>query len=148
MESGVKSTLPTPLTVKVPFAYVALPVFATEPTSSSSHLVGRGCVVTSNQSGLLLFMVGATITTTFPLLAPAGTVTSIVVFVQPFTGIETPPNMTTLFPWEAPNPEPIIANVVPTEPAVTESEVITGAGLAVELTDTLSNVAVAKLELL
>ena len=44
---------------------------------------------------------------------------------------------------EAPKPLPLIATVPPIDPVVADTLVITGAGSAVELIDTLSKVAVA-----
>src|SRR6267154_2592307 len=44
---------------------------------------------------------------------------------------------------EAPKPLPLIATVAPIDPVVADTLVITGAGSAVELIDTLSKVAVA-----
>jgi hypothetical protein len=52
---------------------------------------------------------------------------------------------TTPLPCDAPKFEPLITTWLPTDAVVAETPVITGAGLAVELTDTLSNVPVNKL---
>jgi len=58
-------------------------------------------------------------------------------------GTAAPFSRTTLFPCVAPKPGPEITTVRPTDPVVAETAVITGAGADAELTDTLSNVAVA-----
>src|ERR1700722_17862321 len=49
---------------------------------------------------------------------------------------------TTLFPCVAPNPVPVIVTCPPTGPVVAEILVITGAGVEVEVTETLSTVTV------
>jgi hypothetical protein len=55
---------------------------------------------------------------------------------------------TKLLASEAPKPEPVISTWLPIDPVVAEMPVIAGAGAAVELIDTLSNVAVANAEVL
>jgi len=55
-----------------------------------------------------------------------------------------PFSRTALLPCKAPKPEPEITTWLPMDPVVAETAVMTGAGAAAELTDTLSNVAVAK----
>src|SRR5208282_643143 len=138
---------PEPFTVKAPFAYVALPARPTLPTSWSSQPCGNVDDVTVKPTALLSFMVGATETTMGPEVAPTGIVTAIDVALQVFT-VTTPPfRYTALFPCVLPNPLPVIATGVPTGPPVAERLVITGAGAAAELTETLSNVAVASAEL-
>jgi hypothetical protein len=59
-----------------------------------------------------------------------------------------PFSRTTLLPWEAPNPVPVITTGLPMDPVVADKLLITGAGAEAELTDTLSKVAVARAEVL
>src|SRR5579862_8782190 len=87
-------------------------------------------------------MPGATETRTGPEVAPMGTVIVMDVALQEPTVAETPPSVTTLAPCVSPKPLPEITSWLPTAPVDADRPVITGAGLAVELTDTLSKFAV------
>src|SRR6266704_833339 len=78
---------PCALTVNVPFEYVALPAEPTVPISLSSHPAGRGCEVTVNTTGLLLFMPGLTETAKYPEIAPSVIVIVIDVSLHEFTVI-------------------------------------------------------------
>src|SRR5258708_40082832 len=89
-------------------------------------------------------MLGATETSKDPELAPVGMVMLIDVPLQVLTVTAAPFSSTALPPCAAPNPEPDITTWLPMDPVVADTAVITGAGAAAELTDTLSNVAVAK----
>ncbi len=93
---------------------------------------------------LLSFMLGATETNNGPEVAPTGIVMLIDVPLQVLIVTATPFSRTTLPPCVAPKPEPDITTWLPIEPVVAETPLTTGAGAAAELTDTLSNVAVAK----
>jgi hypothetical protein len=99
-------------------------------------------------TGLLAFMVGATKTANVPELAPVGIVAVIEVLLQELMVSATPFNITWLVPCGAPNPVPEITTWLPTGPAVVDNPLITAAGALGVLTDTLSNVAVARAELL
>jgi len=88
-------------------------------------------------------MLGAMEASKDPEVAPAGIVTLIDVPLQVFTVTPAPFSNTALPPCSAPNPLPEITTWLPIDPVVAETAVITGAGAAAELTDTLSNVAVA-----
>ena len=57
-----------------------------------------------------------TVTTTFPLVVPVGTCTTIDVVLQLAGVAPTPLNVTVLVPWVAPKPDPAIVIVVPTAP--------------------------------
>ncbi len=92
-------------------------------------------------------MLGATETTKSPVVAPVGIVITIDVLLHVLTVTGTPFSVTRLPPSVAPNPEPEISTWLPIDPLVAERLVITGAGVAVELTETLSKVA-ADVELL
>jgi hypothetical protein len=88
-------------------------------------------------------MLGAMEASKDPEVAPAGIVTLIDVPPQVLMVTAAPFSSTALPPCVAPNPEPVITTWFPMDPVVAETAVITGAGAAAELTDTLSNVAVA-----
>ena len=135
---------PAPATVNVPFVKLALPVIPTAPTSWSNQDTGSGCDVTVNRTALLSFIPGATETNNGPVVAPDGIVIVMDVPLQLLTVTPAPFSSTALFPCEPPNPVPEITTWLPIDPVVAETPVITGAGAAAELTDTLSNVAVAK----
>jgi hypothetical protein len=104
-----------------------------------------GATATVNGSPLLATL--PTFTTMLPDVAPGGIVMMIEVAFHELTVTGTPFSVTTLFVCGPPNPEPTTANSLPTGPAFADSDVITGAGEAAELTDTLSNVAVPNVAL-
>jgi len=87
-------------------------------------------------------MLGATDTTKYPDVAPAGIVVVIEVSLQESIVMGAEFNITALLPCVAPKPEPVIITWVPGAPVVADTAVITGPGADVALTDTLSNVAV------
>jgi hypothetical protein len=94
-------------------------------------------------------MLGATETIMGPEVAPVGIVMLIDVLFQVLIVTGIPLKITALVLCDAPNPEPEMITWLPTGPVVVERLVITGAGDPDpgKLTDTLSNVAVAMLEL-
>ena len=96
-----------------------------------------------NVTGLLAFMLGPTRTAKYPVADPEATVKVTEVLLQEFIVIDTPLNITKLLPCEAPKLDPVIVTWLPIDPVVAERLLMTGAGAAVELIDTLSNVAVA-----
>src|SRR5258708_16304424 len=79
-------------------------------------------------------------------VAPAGIVMLIDVPLQVLMVTAAPFSRTALPLCVAPKPVPEITTWLPMDPVVAETAVITGAGAAAELSDTLSNVAVAKAE--
>jgi hypothetical protein len=89
-------------------------------------------------------MLGATETTSGPEVAPLGIVPVIEVALHAVivTGLSF--KRTTPLPVEAPKFDPLITTWLPIDPVVAETLPITGAGFAVELMDTLSNVPVYK----
>jgi len=91
-------------------------------------------------------MLGAMEASKDPEVAPTGIVMLIDVPLQVFTVTAAPFSNTALPPCIAPNPLPVITTWLPMDPVVAETAVITGAGAAVELTDMLSNVALASEE--
>jgi hypothetical protein len=68
-----------------------------------------------------------TVTITFPVLAPAGTVTPMLVALQPENTVAAvPPKLTVLLPWLAPKFVPVIVTVVPTVPLVGDTLLMLG----------------------
>jgi hypothetical protein len=130
--------------VNVPFAKLAFPANPTAPTSWSNQDADSGCDVTVKRTTLLSFIPGATDTSNGPDVAPAGIVIVIDVLLHALIVTAEPFSRTVLPPCGLPNPAPEITTWLPTDPVVADTPVITGAGAAAELTDTLSNVAVAK----
>jgi hypothetical protein len=106
--------------------------------------VGSGVDVTVNSTGLLSFIPGATETTSGPEVAPLGIVMVMEVALHELIVTSTPFKRTTPLPGEAPKFDPLITTWLPIDPVVAETLVMTGAGFAVELIDTLSNVPVYK----
>src|SRR2546427_12226793 len=89
-------------------------------------------------------MLGAMDTSNDPEVAPTGIVMLIDVLLQVLTVTAAPFSNTALPPCEAPNPVPEITTWLPMDPVVAETAVMTGTGAAAELSDRLSNVALAK----
>jgi hypothetical protein len=96
------------------------------------------------RTALLSFIPGATETSNAPDVAPAGIVVVIDVPLHVLIVTAAPFSNTALPPCGPPNPVPEITTWLPIDPVVAETPVMTGADAAAELTDTLSNVAVAK----
>jgi len=91
-------------------------------------------------------MLGAMETSKGPEVAPVGIVIVMDVLLQVLMVTAAPFSRTALPPCEAPKPEPEITTWLPIDPVVAETAVMTGAGAAVELTDTASKLAVARAE--
>jgi hypothetical protein len=72
-------------------------------------------------------------TTTFPVIAPVGTVVAILVALQLVTVAAVPWKLTVPEPWVDPKFVPVIVTAVPTPPEVTERLVILGVGRTVKL---------------
>ena len=86
-----------------------------------------------------------TVTVTFPVVALFGTIATICVVLQLVIEVACAPlKLTVLVPWVAPKLEPVIVTDVPTPPRVGDKPVTKGVDPMV--TDTLSNVAVARTE--
>src|SRR5438309_1555394 len=77
-------------------------------------------------------------TTTFPVVAPLGTCTTMLVALQLVGGASVSLNVTVLVPCAAPKFVPVIVTEVPTSPEVTDRFVILGAGTTVKLTPLLA----------
>lgn len=68
-----------------------------------------------------------TVTVTFPVVAPLGTVAAMLVLVQLVGVAVVPLKLRVLLPWLAPKLVPVIVTGVPTAPALIERLVIAGA---------------------
>lgn len=69
-----------------------------------------------------------TVATTFPLVAPLGTITPMLLTLQLTTEAAVPLNVTVLDHWLAPRLLPVIVTAVPAAPIFGETLVIEGAG--------------------
>jgi hypothetical protein len=74
-----------------------------------------------------LLATSSTVTTTFPVVAPLGTVVPMLVVLQLVTVAAVPLKLTVLVPWEDPKFEPVIVTAVPTGPDVGDRLVMLGA---------------------
>lgn len=81
---------------------------------------------------LPLLATPATVTTTFPVVAPLGTLAMMLVVPQLVAVAVVPLNFTVLLPWVDPKLVPVIVTEAPTAPDVGERLVILGAATAVE----------------
>src|SRR5580704_14804468 len=89
-------------------------------------------------------MLGAADTINGPDVAPTGIVKTILKFPHEVTGIGAPFRSNTLPPCVTPKLLPSIATSLPTEAVVGDKPLITGAGDAVELIETLSRFAASR----
>src|SRR2546428_501718 len=89
-------------------------------------------------------MLGAMVTSNGPEVAPTGIVMLIDVPLQVYTVTAAPFSNTALPPCKAPNPVPEITSSLPLDPAGAETEAMTRAGAAAEVSATLSHVARAQ----
>lgn len=71
-----------------------------------------------------------TVTTTLPVVAPEGTMATMLVALQLVTDAVLPLNLTVLLPCVVPNPVPVIVTEAPTAPEVGLKLVIEGAAMA------------------
>lgn len=98
-------------------------------------------------AGLLLFMVGPRSTVRGPDVAPLGMVAVIEFGLQEFTVITLSFKTTRLFPWEAPKPDPNTDMSYPGSPDAGQMLLMAGGEDAAEETETLSIVAVTRVQL-
>ena len=98
------------------FANEALPVVLTAPKSWSCQGFGSVADATVKMTGLLFVMLGATVTTRGPVVAPEGTVKEMDVALHELTVTGTLFKVTRLPLCVAPKPVPVIATGVPTGP--------------------------------
>jgi hypothetical protein len=117
--------------VKTLFANVALPVTPTVPISPSDQFTGNGVTVKL----VPLLFTPPTLTTTFPVVAPVGTATEILVFDQqePQGVAAVPLNFTVLVPWLAPKLVPVMVTEIPIGPEVIERLEMVGVALVAVL---------------
>ena len=98
---------------------------ATGPLVGESVVMVGGVPITVNAAPLL--MLPLTVTTTLPVVAPAGTGTTMLVADHEVGVALIPLKATVLVPCVAPKFEPAIVTEVPTEPLVGDRVVILGA---------------------
>jgi len=89
-------------------------------------------------------MDGARVTTNSPEVEAVGTVIVMEVSLHEVTGTAAPFSSTALPPWVTPKPEPESTTVLPTDPVVGEMALNIGELVPFAVTETLSNVAVAR----
>jgi hypothetical protein len=125
------AVVPLNLTVLVPcvapkFTPVIVTVAPTDPdVGFRLVMLGDGVVVTVKATPALA--TPPTVTTTFPVVAPVGTVTTMLVAVQLVAAAVVPLNLTVLVPCVAPKFTPVIVTVAPTDPDVGFRLVMLGA---------------------
>jgi hypothetical protein len=147
------ATVPLNLTVPVPWVEPKfVPVMVTEaPTAPDvgERLVMLGAGNTVNAAPLVATPLA--VTTTFPVVAPVGTGTTIEVALQVVGVAVVPLNLTAPVPWVEPKFVPVMVTDAPTAPDVGERLVMLGAGnivnadalLSTPLTDTTTFPVVA-----
>jgi len=134
----VDAVVPLNLTVLVPLvAPKFVPVMMTDaPTrplvGESEVIVGVAGTVTVNADPLLA--IPPTVTTTLPVVAPAGTVAVMLVADQAVVVAVVPLNVTVLVPLVAPKFEPAIVTDAPTTPVLGVTDVTTGAAAGMSKT--------------
>jgi len=112
-----------------------VPVMVTELPAGPEvglRLEMRGPAVTVKAMPLLATPL--TVTTTFPLVAPAGTLTKMAVLPQIVGGAGVPLKVTVLVPWVAPKFPPDIFTEALTGPMAGVTLVMVGAGVMMKLT--------------
>src|SRR6266481_3771221 len=128
------AVVPLKLTVLVPWvAPKFVPVITTEvPTAPEvgARLVIDGVGPTVKADPLLA--TPETVTTTFPVVAPLGTGTVMLVAPHAVGVAVVPLKLTVLVPWVAPKFVPVITTEVPTAPEVGARLVIDGVGTTVK----------------
>jgi hypothetical protein len=100
----------------------------TAPEAGDRLLIDGGWITVNNEPLLLL---PPTVTTTFPVVAPLGTGTTIEVALQLVGVAVVPLKLTVLVPWLAPKFEPLIVTDVPIAPEDGERPLIDGAWITV-----------------
>src|SRR5262245_52628897 len=108
--------VPPPVAEKVPAAHVVRAGRAGVPTSCADHGAGRAVVVTVKSTPLLATLL--TLTTTLPVVAPAGTAATMLIADQLVVVAVVPLKVTVLVPFVAPKLVPVIVTAVATGPLV------------------------------
>src|SRR5262245_44904095 len=125
----VAAVVPLKVTVLVPWVAPKLvPVIVT--AAPTAPLVGLRVVIVgvgSTVNDVPALGTPLTVTTTLPVVAPAGTDTAMLVADQLVGVAVVPLNLTVLVPWVAPKFEPAIVTGVPTAPAFGVSVEMLGA---------------------
>jgi hypothetical protein len=127
------ATLPLNVTVLVLFVVpkfepAMVTVVPTAPLVGDKLVIAGAVLVTVKVPALLATL--PTVTTTFPLVAPVGTGTAMLVADQLVGVAAVPLNVTVLVPFVVPKFEPAIVTGVPMAPVVGDSLVMLGAALA------------------
>jgi hypothetical protein len=146
------ATVPLNLMLPIPcvapkLAPLIVTVAPTDPVPGDTDVMlgaAGGAVVTVNATPLLA--TPPTVTTTFPLVAPLGTGTTMLVADQFVGAAFVVLNVTVLVPCVAPKLVPLIVTAVPIAPLAGASDVIDGAAATPPVTVTLLNAAVAAVD--
>jgi hypothetical protein len=94
---------------------------------AAPELVLRLLMFGATVNGSPLLAAPDTVTTTFPVVAAAGTFTVTLVALQAdAVPADTPLNVTVLLPWLAPNPVPLIVSAVPIAPELALKPLMAG----------------------
>jgi hypothetical protein len=96
------------------------------------------CIAQIRVKATPLLATPPTVTITFPVVAPEGTVTTMLVALQLPAIAGVPLNVTVLPPWDDPKFVPVIVTDAPAGPEFGERLVIDGAGMTVKLTPLLT----------
>jgi hypothetical protein len=112
------ATVPLKVTVLVPWVAPKLvPVMVMDaPTAPAIWL--RVLIMAGTTKLNPALATPDTVTTTLPVVAPAGTVTTMLVALQLTTAATVPLKVTVLVPWVAPKFVPVMVMDVPTAPEV------------------------------
>jgi uncharacterized protein (DUF779 family) len=139
-------TLPVPWVVPK-FAPLIVTLVPTGPAVGDNDVMlgaSGATVVTVNGSPLLATLFA--VTTTFPVVAPLGTGTTMLVPLQLVGVASVPLNLTLPGPCVVPKFAPLIVTLVPTGPDVGDNDVMLGAVAALPVIVTLLNETVAAVD--
>jgi hypothetical protein len=128
------AVVPLNLTVLVPcVAPKAVPAIVTEaPTAADAGVIVVMLGLARTEKAFPVLATPATVTTTFPLVAPTGTTATMLVALHVVTVAVVVLNLTVLVPWVDPNAVPAIVTEAPTAPDVGVRLEIVGAAAATE----------------
>jgi hypothetical protein len=118
---------------------VIVTLVPTDPDVGLRVVIVGGCAGTVTVKLTPLLATPPTVTTTFPVVAPVGTVATMLVALQLVAVVAVPLNLTVLVPWVAPKFAPAIVTLAPTNPDVGLKLVMLGPGeVTVKLTPLLA----------